>query len=155
MATLIIYIVGLVNFTCGMKQNAFEANFFQLLKPRIECDKLQYKCVEMPLYIRLELLSARPCMINDISIKILWSTLKSGGTAAPQPHSPTFSAAYDYKLLYTKIFWCMALLDASNWLTYRLHYTVKRCAMLSKNSLGCKKVAAKQSRINAITEFGW
>ena len=27
-----------------MKQNVFKASFFQLLKPTIECDKLQYKC---------------------------------------------------------------------------------------------------------------
>ena len=27
--------------------------------------------------------------------------------------------------------------------------------MLNKNSLGCKKGTAKQSRINAITEFDW
>ena len=29
-----------------MKQNAFEASFFQLLKPKIECDKSQYKCTD-------------------------------------------------------------------------------------------------------------
>ena len=27
-----------------MKQNTFEASFFQPLKPTIECNKLQYKC---------------------------------------------------------------------------------------------------------------
>ena len=38
----------------------FEASFFQLLKPTIECDKLQYKCRDA----KLELLSTCPRTIS-------------------------------------------------------------------------------------------
>ena len=56
-----------------MKWSAFEVRFFQLLKPTIECDKLQYKYTGIIVHqaFRLELLNAHPHMISTWRYYIL------------------------------------------------------------------------------------
>ena len=61
-----------------MKWNAFEASFFQLLKPTTKCDKLQYKCKDANVRTSglsyLVLTTQDKCTeFSDLYRRFLWS----------------------------------------------------------------------------------